>query len=242
MYTTSVIVVANHNKEVKKLFTSLKYSNFNWEANELIIYCNGTDPKLVQWLYRKKEDYTNMIVISSPHKAPFTNCINVAVQLSNSPKLCFIYEDMRVPRSFQSFLDEEYTLYCGQAICSEKLAPAHYIEHDISTEFNDKIIHFPMVISKNLFMSVGGFEIMYPNGIFITEDLLLKVRLLHNIGHKLNKYMFEYTGIQYIDAQYLKDEELAHTYFVNKWSIPYTEIFISGKFHIPNENVKGVQW
>jgi len=242
MWKTSTIVVTQNGNEIKELIKSIEQSNYDWKENEIIIYCNGSTPELVKWLYDKKQKYNNIVVISSPNESPYTNCLNVSTYLSDSPKLCFLYDDMKVPKNYQDFLDEENTLYCGQCISAEELAPNKYREINIENQYTENIIHYPFVIDRHILFTLGNFEIMYPNGLYIEEDLVLKYKLNFDWVGCNNKYQFEFKGLNYSNALYLKEDELAKRYFKNKWGLNVEEIFINGKFYPPIEQMRYLTW
>lgn len=239
-WSTSIIIIIKDN--YKELFRSIEKSNFNFNEHEIIIYCNGAKSDVSMWLFKKKEKYQNITIVTSPSEAPFTNCINVAVQLSNSPKLCFLYDDMIVPKNFNDFLLEYYEAYSGHTFSNEALAPSKYAYNVDVNKIQTNHVNFPLVVSKNIFMASGGFEVMYPDGIFIEEDFLLKINLINKKIYKLNNYLFEFGGSKYNSKYYINNKDIAKQYFLNKWGIEYDEIFIGGKFNAPIEEVKYLKW
>lgn len=200
---------------------------------EVVVVCNGTDPKLHEYI--KNHPVIDRYCINSVNVG-VARAWNIGAQLSEGEVLCYLNDDVSIGTNSLEILTE-------QLLSSEnigEIGPAgslwsdcqHYafVEESKDLVTADVVSGFCFLLRSSTFHEVGGFDVAYSPAGFEEIDLSYKIRqkglkCMINQSVDIKHYHHHGVSAQTMDIYYLgsvintKDlHERNKAYFRSKWN------------------------
>jgi glycosyltransferase involved in cell wall biosynthesis len=240
--------------------------------SELICVIDGF-PELYESIILSYQENPYVHFVINPQNKGMPFSINIGAYYAHHSWLLILNDDNVFPKEWDRVLLDKMTqnVVISPNQIEKQNSIFNFITHDFGSvddfryrEFletepsfrtteeltNDGEI-FPFCISKKLFMSVGGFDLIYPSPFVCDWDFFLKLELL-NITfvrtRNLNFYHFGSIATKKStdtnDASiFISSEQIASTIFAQKWGFaPY--IHRPSNSHKPNtkEIIRGINF
>lgn len=241
-------------------------------SNELICIVDGF-PELYYDLIQKYIEHDSVhFVINQDNKGmPFS--INIGAYCANHTWLLVINDDNVFPKEWDKILlskmNSNIVLSPNQIEAAESIF--NFIQYDFGSvqnfryddflniepslrEYGDPTLDgeiFPFCISKKLFMSVGGFDLVYPSPFVCDWDFFLKLELLDIKFYRTREVNFYHFGSISTKKSLDKDrannfqhsENIAANIFAQKWGFAPT-ISRPSNSHKPESHllIKGIKF
>lgn len=232
--SVSIVILNYNNKNVifKSINSLLKYNQiYNYE---IIVVDNGSTDGSYEML---KEKYKNKIKLIQNSKNGCSSGRNLGVELSNNKYLMFLDSDQWVTNKYwiepyeNILLNNDNTGLIGwaagffnnsgYAYHTVDNFPYNYMPANVLAREDISYLGAGgMLIEKDLFDNIGGFDTMYDPTCYEDTDLSLKVR-----NENKNIYYCPYLGIVHLPHQTTKSGTDEHrkllkekrNYFKKKW-------------------------
>ena len=234
------------------------------QQNEIICVLDGyaEESEAVQAKYGERVNF-----IALPENRGMPYALNIGVWHASSDKILIVNDDNVFPKNWDIILEkdsEEMTILTPNQI--EK-APSifNFVIKDFGTPetFNldefikeetkyreDKLTEdggiFPLLISKKLYMMVGGFDVLYPSPFICDWDFFLKCELAGAKtlrSRKLNFYHFGSVATKNSNEseKFNASEILAAELYQYKWGFP--SFINKNNSHSPKgETIRGIKY
>lgn len=248
-------------------------NTFDQLSSDIICIIDGF-AELYKEIFTRYQNYNNIKFILNHTNKGMPLSINIGVYASSNPFILVLNDDNVFPKHWDKALipiiKENYIISPNQIEATNSIF--NFIQKDFGSvdnfryeEFveieqylrvydpvltNDGEI-FPFCMSKKAFMSVGGFDLIYPSPFVCDWDFFLKLELLNYSFFRtrcINFYHFgsvstkNATDIK--DSAYFKNsEDIAHQIFLEKWGFPPC-ISRPSNSHRPDSNqiIRGIQY
>lgn len=243
----SVVVPSYKNPKCLDICLRSFVDTCNLLISDIICVIDGFTDQYKE-IITKYKTYTNIHFIFNDQNQGMPLSINIGVYAATSPYILIINDDNVFPKNWDhtlvSMMKENYIISPNQIEATPSIF--NFIQNDfgdadnfryedfLKTEPSFRIDEppltndgeiFPFCISKKAFMSVGGFDLIYPSPFVCDWDLFLKLELLNYLFFRTRRINFYHFGSMATkkstninDAQYFNHSELiAKNIFTQKW-------------------------
>ncbi len=243
--SVSIIIPVHDNlEETKACLQSLEKENPG-RGFEIIVIDNGSGAETGSWLEGEKKRLETLDVIHLPENLGFPKAVNIGVSSSKGDFIFLLNNDTIVPRGTFSKLMDVFNTHSNAGIVAPssdrvkgdqriKTMPvkgdpakaeevADWLERNYRGKVEDvgKVVGMAMLMRRDLWESLGGFDERFGIGNFEDDDLCMRVRLAgkriliarDSFIHHAGRRTFDFLGIDY-------NELVKHNcdLFIEKWA------------------------
>jgi GT2 family glycosyltransferase len=224
--------------------------------NEIILVLDGPTPEVTKVALKFKNDSKlNIKAILLEDNKGFAFSTNIGFYNASNQFILTINDDNVCPKDFDEILLDNY-LNDNMCLVPNQIEPRPsifkpFIIHNFGEDtkefdldyFTEKELDFrkrillnrtgwtlPIFISKNLFLSVGGLDVMYPGNHVSDWDFFVKLEKNGKYNYRTENCNFYHFGSKSVrtSESYMKEAE-AHQFFQYKWGFPaYNRLLIEG--------------